>query len=493
MRGTETVALKNVSFYYLDESELSDETSADSEVSAGRYESTESCVQDICLNIPAGSCTVLCGRSGSGKSTVLRLIDGLAGTFFPGEKSGVVLVHGTDVFDLSPRNRTKSIGVVTQDPRSQFFMGTVGDEIAFSLENLGTDPSDTIKFVQEAATLSGVSRLLAEKLTELSSGQKQRVALAAAIANRPQILILDEPTSNLDAEGSQSLIKILGELKRNGVALIISEHRLHQFLPVADEFVYLQEGLIAARWDVEKFTSLSEHETAKFGLRHPDMKSDSEIKSYPAKDADGWHMTDVTYLYPSTKRGIKGITAEFPFGSVTVICGENGTGKTTLAKVLVGAAREQRGIVARNGKHLSRKERRLLSYFVMQDVDYQLYAGSVADEVVLGRQVDDALKARAWEALTAFGLTDLADRHPASLSGGQKQRVILATAYCSDAELIVLDEPTSGLDGHGMHEVVHWCRKLASEKKAVVVITHDELLAQLAGDYIVDLSLQKRG
>ncbi len=297
----------------------------------------------------------------------------------------------------------------------------------------------------------------------------------------------------MDAEGSQSLIKILGELKRNGVALIISEHRLHQFLPVADEFVYLQEGRIAARWDVEKFTSLSEHETAKFGLRHPDMKSDSEIKSYPAKDADGWHMTDVTYLYPSTKRGIKGITAEFPFGSVTVICGENGTGKTTLAKVLVGAAREQRGIVARNGKHLSRKERRLLSYFVMQDVDYQLYAGSVADEVVLGRQVDDALKARAWEALTAFGLTDLADRHPASLSGGQKQRVILATAYCSDAELIVLDEPTSGLDGHGMHEVVHWCRKLASEKKAVVVITHDELLAQLAGDYIVDLSLQKRG
>lgn len=129
----------------------------------------------------------------------------------------------------------------------------------------------------------------------------------------------------------------------------------------------------------------------------------------------------------------------------------------------------------------------------MQDVDYQLYAGSVADEVVLGRQVDDALKARAWEALTAFGLTDLADRHPASLSGGQKQRVILATAYCSDAELIVLDEPTSGLDGHGMHEVVHWCRKLASEKKAVVVITHDELLAQLAGDYIIDLSLQKRG
>ena len=277
------------------------------------------------------------------------------------------------------------------------------------------------------------------------------------------------------------------------MALIISEHRLHQFLPVADEFVYLQEGRIAARWDVEKFTSLSEHETAKFGLRHPDMKSDSEIKSYPAKDADGWHMTDVTYLYPSTKRGIKGITAEFPFGSVTVICGENGTGKTTLAKVLVGAAREQRGIVARNGKHLSRKERRLLSYFVMQDVDYQLYAGSVADEVVLGRQVDDALKARAWEALTAFGLTDLADDIRPVFPAGRSSASYLQRHTAQMPSLLYLTSPQADLTDTGC---TRWCigaANLHPRKKQFVVITHDELLAQLAGDYIVDLSLQKRG
>lgn len=126
----------------------------------------------------------------------------------------------------------------------------------------------------------------------------------------------------------------------------------------------------------------------------------------------------------------------------------------------------------------------------MQDADYQLYAGSVADEVVLGRRVDDALKARAWEALATFDLADLADRHPASLSGGQKQRVTLAAAYCSDAELVVLDEPTSGLDGRGMQEVAQWCRKLAASGKAVVVITHDDMLARLAGDRVVDLSLE---
>lgn len=181
------------------------------------------------------------------------------------------------------------------------------------------------------------------------------------------------------------------------------------------------------------------------------------------------------------------MNAVFESGKVTVVEGENGAGKTTLAKVLCGAAREQSGCVMLGDKPISRRERRKKSYFVMQDADYQLYAGSVADELVLGRKVDDALKARAWEALAAFGLVDLAERHPASLSGGQKQRVTLAAAYCSDAELIVLDEPTSGLDGRGVVEVASWCRTLAHAGKVVVIITHDALLAELAGDAIVRL------
>ena len=176
-----------------------------------------------------------------------------------------------------------------------------------------------------------------------------------------------------------------------------------------------------------------------------------------------------------------------------MVAGPNGAGKTTLARVLCGAVRAQAGVVTLDGAPVSRRVRRRLSYFVMQDADYQLYAGSVADEVVLGRRVDDALKARAWEALEAFDLVDLADRHPASLSGGQKQRVTLAAAYCSDAQLVVLDEPTSGLDGRGVSEVAQWCRALAAAGKAVVVITHDELLARLAGDCTVRLEAGNEG
>lgn len=482
MSGAKAVVLDDVSFRYLDGSELAGQERASSGA-GGR-------VCGVSLDVAYGSCTVLCGRSGDGKSTVLRLIDGLAGTFFPGEREGAVLVDGADVLDLSPRQRTEGMGVVMQDPRSQFFMGIVADEIAFSLENRGAAPNATVARVRIVAELCGVGRLLPERLTELSSGQKQRVALAAAIACRPRILVLDEPTSNLDAAGSEALVRILARLKDEGVAIVVSEHRLHRFLPVADEFVCMRSGRVAARWSADEFACLSLADASRFGLRHPDMAVACESETKPGLPA--WRLEGVTFVYPSTRRGIRQVDAEFPLGCVTVVCGANGTGKTTLAKVLVGAACEQQGRVTRDGSALSPRKRRRLSYFVMQDADYQLYAGSVADEVVLGRRVDDALKARAWEALAAFDLVDLADRHPASLSGGQKQRVTLAAAYCSDAELVVLDEPTSGFDGRGMREVAAWCRRLAAGGKAVVVITHDEMLARMAGDRVVNLSTKPK-
>ena len=508
------VLLDKASFCYVDESErLDGETVPEAKGASG------SRVDDISFAVATGTCTVLCGRSGDGKSTVLRMIDGLAGTFFPGDLEGVVAVCGTDVRSLSARDRTSHLGVVMQDPRSQFFMGTVGDEIAFSAENLGVAPDETICRVRRAAAICGVEELLGEKLSELSSGQKQRVALAAAIACDPKVLVLDEPTSNLDMQGSDALVGILADLKQAGVAIVVSEHRLHQLVQVADEYVCMREGRIAARWNADRFLALSVEETARFGLRHPAMTCDvvasaaNECGTAGADDIGGensgnrtadaavppsaglpsgaargdWVAEGLTYAYPSTKRGIRALTAAFAQGAVTVVEGENGAGKTTLAKVLCGAVKEQSGRVTRGGVPASRRERRRASYFVMQDADYQLYAGSVADEVVLGRKIDDALKTRVWEALAAFGLTGLADRHPASLSGGQKQRVTLAAAYCSDAELIVLDEPTSGLDGRGVAEVASWCKMLARTGKTVVVITHDMLLARLAGDAVVRL------
>ena len=190
---------------------------------------------------------------------------------------------------------------------------------------------------------------------------------------------------------------------------------------------------------------------------------------------------------PESVHGIRNINLVFPHGSVTALTGENGAGKTTLCKVLCGLLRQKSGSIMLDGRELSCAQRRRISYFVMQDADYQLYSDSIINELLLGREPSQDNKRRAEEALELFRLQAVRNRHPASLSGGEKQRVVIAAAYCSDAEMFVFDEPTSGMDGEGLLSMAHWADMLAQAGKTVIIITHDELLADIACDYRVRL------
>lgn len=446
-------------------------------------------LHNVNLSVEAGQCVVLCGRSGSGKSTILRLLSGLAPGFYPGSLAGEVLVGGKDPSSLLPEERTKWIGVVFQDPRSQFFMENVRDELAFAAENLGIAPDEVMDRIDKQAELLGISQLQDRKLSMLSSGQKQRIAIAAASVLSPPILILDEPTANLDEQATHTVMDMLGRLKANGTTLVISEHRLHSLLPVADFFVCMERGGIARIWTRDEFSHLAYEDVRPYGLRHPDMVQDTTARQSEVVPADESALQgkQLAYRYKRNGDGINGIDITLPQGSVTALTGENGAGKTTLGKILSGLLRQRRGTVFSRGIPLSAGRRRAMSYLVMQDADYQLYADSVGGELILSKRLDEALRLKAYEALDAFGLRSLKDRHPASLSGGEKQRVTMAAAYCSDAELIVLDEPTSGLDGEGVLHVAAWARKLARAGKTVVIITHDRILTELACDHTVEM------
>lgn len=449
----------------------------------------ETGVENIGLFVEAGQCVVLCGRSGCGKSTVLRLVSGLAPGFYAGSLVGEVSIGGKDPSALSPEERARLLGVVFQDPRSQFFMDNVRDELAFSAENLGLPPDEILDRIEVQANRLGISHLLDRTLSMLSSGQKQRVAIAAASILSPPLLILDEPTANLDHYATQTLIEMLGTLKQNGTTLLISEHRLHPLLPVADSFVCLEKGRIAHIWTKDDFSRLAYEDVRSYGLRHPNMVSNgtlhqSEERSAAEPVLEGQKLA---YCYKRNGEGIHDVDIELPKGSVIALTGKNGAGKTTLGKILCGLLRQRRGTVFRQGFPLSASRRRAFSYLVMQDADYQLYSDSVGNEIVLGRRLNDALRLRAYEAMDTFDLRGLRDRHPASLSGGEKQRVTMAAAYCSDMELIVLDEPTSGLDGDGVLKVAAWAKKLARAGKTVVIITHDKALMELACDHVMEL------
>ncbi|MBY9080401.1 energy-coupling factor ABC transporter ATP-binding protein [Paenibacillus sp. HN-1] len=447
-------------------------------------------VRNISLKVPPGQCVVLCGRSGCGKSTILRLINGLAPNCYPGKIMGEVLVDGKNPAELPPEERTRKLGVVFQDPRSQFFMDNVRDELAFSAENLGLPAEFILERIERQAEMLGIAHLLDRKLARLSSGQKQRVAIAAASILAPPLLILDEPTANLDEQATKSIVEILGRLKREGTTLVISEHRLHALLPIADSFVCMEQGRISRQWSKEQFAALSYAEVRPYGLRHPDMVKDyitgRTEQADPLSPVFAGH--GLGYRHKRSAEGLTGVDLALPKGTVTALTGENGAGKTTLGKILSGLLRQRSGKIVQDGAVLSASQRRAMSYLVMQDADYQLYADSVGNELVLGRHIDETLRRKAFEAMEAFGLSALQGRHPASLSGGEKQRVTMAAAYCSDAELIILDEPTSGLDGEGVLHVVEWVRKLAWAGKTVILITHDPILTRLACDHVVELT-----
>ena len=421
------------------------------------YSDGDSSIKDITFSIKSGECVVICGKSGSGKSTILRTISGLIPVFYEGELKGKVEIDKQIPAELDSEERANLFGVVFQDPRSQFFMNSVQDEICFAAENIGLSAHEIRQKLDEIVGVVGIEGLLSKNIDELSSGQKQKVALASSLILQPKVLILDEPSSNLDEDGVKVLIKIIKKIKDRGISIIISEHRLEPFNEVVNRFFYIDRGLLRKIWSKEEFESLDNESLSNLGLRPKIINKNTKNK-----------------------------------GEVVSLLGNNGAGKTTLCKVISGLLKENGGSIKYRGKVANRNLRNKFCYFVMQDADYQLYSDSVVSEISIGKKITEKLKKDIVDSLDAFSLNELKDRHPASLSGGEKQRVILAAAYCSDADVYILDEPTSGMDGDGLHSIIKWVKLLSEKGKIVVIITHDSLLAEATSDKFLYLEEGKQ-
>ena len=450
------------------------------------YKDGDSSIKDISFSIKPGECIILCGKSGSGKSTILRAVSGLAPVFYEGTLQGEIEVDERIPAELESEERAKLFGVVFQDPRSQFFMNTVQDEICFAAENIGI-PSNKIKeMLNDISVFIGIEELLLRNIDELSSGQKQKVAIASSLILQPKVLILDEPTSNLDVQGTKILIEIIKKIKKKGISIIISEHRLDSFKEVADRFLYINNGKLDETWTRNEFENLSNERLLGIGLRPKtvvkSINNNIEDDKEPLLD-----IQSLSFHYKKTNSGIDNINLKLYKGEVVSLLGNNGAGKTTLCRVISGLLREKTGTIKYKGKISNCKLRNKFCYFVMQDADYQLYSDSVSEEIALGKKVTEKLKQDLIESLNTFKLMELKDRHPASLSGGEKQRVILAAAYCSDADIYILDEPTSGMDGDGLCAIIRWVKFLSEKGKVVIIITHDLLLAEATSNKFIYL------
>lgn len=427
-------------------------------------------VDGIDLTIADGECVVLCGRSGCGKTTLTRLINGLIPHFYEGELIGEVLIDDHNVSKSELSETSKLVGSVFQNPKSQFFNIDTSGELVFGCENIGLPRDEIRKRLDRTVKDLKLSLLLNRNIFELSGGEKQQIACGSVYAADPQIYVLDEPSSNLDKKAINRIHDIFAKMKANGNTLVISEHRIHYLMDIADRFIYLDDGIITGEYTADEMRAMPDETLAELGLRCTD------IRNIPANDQSDTMQNaaaalDVIDL--SCSRGNSHILdidrILLPENSIVAVVGDNGCGKSTLAEALCGLIPSD-GSVALSGTFLSNKQRQQQCYMVMQDVNRQLFSDSVMEEVMLNAAVSQE---DAEKTLEELGLGDFKDRHPASLSGGQKQRTAIAAALCAGKDIILYDEPTSGLDRMGMQRFGELLNSTRSKVKLSFIITHD--------------------
>ncbi len=427
-------------------------------------------LEHIDLTIPDGQCVLLCGRSGCGKTTMTRLLNGLIPQFFAGEVQGTVLLDGENLAALPMYRISQKVGSVFQNPRTQFFNVDTDSEIAFGLENEAVPEQRMRALVTETAAALHIENLLGRNIFALSGGEKQKIAFASVYAMAPDVYLLDEPSSNLDMAAIEALREHLLQIKAQGKTILIAEHRLYYLMDVADRILYLENGKITGDWTPRAFRAIPPKTRQEMGLRTLDLTEETPCRAAYSAATPVLEVQNTTLFYHK-KPVLRNISLCAAYGEVIAIVGHNGAGKTTFSRALCGLHTECAGAFLWSGRSMSPRERRKRAYMVMQDVNYQLFAENVALECTFGIRHPDVVLAE--RTLAELGLAPYRDRHPNTLSGGQKQRLAAATSMVCGKELLFFDEPTSGLDYDSMTRLAILLQRLSEMGKLCFIVTHD--------------------
>ena len=438
-------------------------------------------VRDIDLNIEDGQFVVLCGESGCGKTTVTRLINGLIPHYYEGKMTGEVWVNGAKVSEQPLYDTAAVVGSVFQNPRSQFFNVDTTSEITFGCENLGQPEKDIRERFAKTVRDFRLEKLMDRNIFHLSGGEKQKIACAGVSIMEPDVLVMDEPSSNLDAASILDLRKILAFWKSQGKTIIVSEHRLYYLRGLADRFIYLAEGQVSRDYSAAEFEQLTEQQRSNMGLRTFALER-LLPPVLPQQEKTALALHNFRFAYKNEPETLHIMDCEIPTNRIVGIIGNNGAGKSTFSRCFCGLEKRC-GEIVWNGRKYRPKDRLSTCYMVMQEVNHQLFTESVLDEVLISMEEEN--QERAEEILNRLDLLAFKDRHPMSLSGGQKQRVAIASAIASKRSILFFDEPTSGLDYKHMKEVANVLRQVRDTGITVYVITHDlELILDCCPDIV---------
>ena len=465
------------------------------------------------LDIAPGERVLVLGPSGSGKSTLMGGLAGLLGGAEEGEATGTLTVDG-----VAPADARGRVGLLMQDPEAQVVLARVGDDVAFGMENMGVAREEIWPRVENSLEAVGLSVPLDHSTTELSGGQKQRLALASILAMGPGLLLLDEPTANLDPSGvAEVRAAVETVVERTGATVVVVEHRVDVWASLVDRVIVVADGAIAADGPLDEVLAQQGEALRERGIWLPGDDVAAEVGPAPEvppassvgaeEGAEGRargatpiaRVTDLTIGYDASAPVRSGIDLTIERGVSTCIVGANGAGKSTFALTLAGLLPPLAGAVevetadgtAGDPHEWSSKQLLGRMSMVFQEPEYQFLASTVAEELAIGPRAagmsEEEIAPLVDEHLEALGLTALARANPMTLSGGEKRRLSVATALISAPELLILDEPTFGQDRGTWLGLVRLLRAALARGVTLVSITHDPAFVAAMGQRVVDL------
>lgn len=466
----------------------------------------EPALKNISFSAKSGELILITGESGCGKTTLLQIINGIIPEFSSGKIDGDVLFCGDSIISMPVDWRGTLTGSVFQNPRSQFFNVVVKDELRFGCENFNLPAEEIERRVSALVKEFHLEPYLERSLFHLSGGEKQRVACLCVAAMKPPIMLYDEPSSNLDADGMRSLAQMMQAFKRFGVIQLVAEHRLSYLSELVDRLIFMKDGQIENCFSGDCLRSLSDELLSRMGLRSirslPPISSDrqlvirssaeqkSRIKTEDTAPGD-LHIESLNMSYDkSLKPFLRIENYRFKASSIHALVAGNGMGKSTFLRSLAGLEIGAKGFVRYNNRRYSLKRMCRLCGFVFQDINRQLLTGSVYDELLLSLEESGLQAEEKEERIISLAkkleLDKFLDAHPFSLSGGQKQRLAVAATLLMDRPILILDEPTSGLD---LKHMVAMAEVLSeySLSHLILLATHDQELLRLLDAEIHEL------
>ncbi len=486
---------------------------------------SEPTLRGIDLHIDDGEFVLLLGASGSGKSTLIQCLNGLVPKITGGNLEGEIVINGKDVRKYKVHQMASDVGIIFQNPDTQLFSLTVGKDVAFGPENVGMPKEEILRRMDRAMHIVGIDDMRNRFIFTLSGGEKQRVAIAGTLAMEPQVMVLDEPTSDLDPVGTGEVLSIVRRLNQEkDITIILIEHKIDEVVHLADRVVVMDQGKIIMDDTPDKIFNNGHDQLKSIGIALPQLSEIVHVMKNGSGDFEGDLSTYSSYktilarlcqllrdkpaniarfrtahtppnrtapkpkieiknlrhIFEDGKVGLDGINLVIPEGDFVALIGHNGAGKTTLINHLIGFLKPANGTIFIDGRDISDMRVATLAQsvgYLFQNPDNQIFTDSVTQELKFGLENiklrGTVIEERVNRAISMMELEEFRDRHPHSLSRGQRQRLAVASILAMEPDIIVLDEPTTGQDWGHVNKFLQQIRHLNELGKTIILITHD--------------------